>query len=466
MRAQRTAAVDPRRRHRRHPRVPHPHPPYRRLAPRRAGSRALVLCGRPPPLGPGAPVTVIEYEQRGRRLRPGRARPGPGPPARPVPRRQTRPRDRAGPRTRLPPPPTAPAALEPDPELLLHGDFTRDSGHRLMRRALSRKLEFTAVVAATDMVAAGALTALHEAGLERPRRCLTGRLRRHPFARDLYPALTTVHVPYEELGSPRRPHRAGPHTGVPGRAPAAGHACGRTELDRGGDLFLTPVPAEPFQRALCPPSRGWFHVAEPPARGGWSWGRHERGTNRGLAVAGVIGLAVLYTIGVLRLRRRGLITAPFRGEEDKRDNTVGSGRVPGETTYEEFFDLCARPCRNAEGRSRRSRMSGRPRRRRAPRDRPVDHRAEGQPDRVGQRPQRAAPRNTARPSATRICRTGWTPRPSARRAPTDPHLIPGRGQHRMKKSVRMALAAVIALVLGVALASCTSDTSQGQGEPA
>ena len=33
-----------------------------------------------------------------------------------------------------------------------------------MRRALKEGLDFTAVVAATDMVAAGALTALHEAG--------------------------------------------------------------------------------------------------------------------------------------------------------------------------------------------------------------------------------------------------------------------------------------------------------------
>jgi LacI family transcriptional regulator len=69
-----------------------------------------------------------------------------------------------------------------------------------MRRALSRKLEFTAVVAATDMVAAGALTALHEAGLDVPGDVSLAGYDDIPFARDLYPALTTVHVPYEELG--------------------------------------------------------------------------------------------------------------------------------------------------------------------------------------------------------------------------------------------------------------------------
>lgn len=90
--------------------------------------------------------------------------------------------------------------LEPSPELLLHGDFTRDSGHRLMRRALERGLDFTAVVAATDMVAAGALTTLHEAGLDVPGDVSPAGYDDMPFARDLRPALTTVHVPYEELG--------------------------------------------------------------------------------------------------------------------------------------------------------------------------------------------------------------------------------------------------------------------------
>ncbi|XUL91994.1 hypothetical protein ACQ86D_39810 [Streptomyces galilaeus] len=65
------------------------------------------------------------------------------------------------------------------------------------------------------------------------------------------------------------------------------------------------------------------------------------------AVAGVIGLAVLYTIGVFAFGAAGWITAPFRGEEDKRDNTVGSGEFR-QTTYEEFFDLCE-AVQNAEG---------------------------------------------------------------------------------------------------------------------
>ncbi|MDX3568079.1 LacI family DNA-binding transcriptional regulator [Streptomyces sp. ID05-47C] len=162
-----------------------------------AGSR-LVLCGRPT-LGPGAPVTVIEYDNEGGAyalvahvLAQGHRRVlflGGKPDHTTV---QGRERGYlAAHRAR---------GLEPDPALLLHGDFTRDVGHRLMRGALKDNLDFTAVVAATDMVAAGALTALHEAGLTVPGDVSLVGYDDIPFARDLHPALTTVHVPYEELG--------------------------------------------------------------------------------------------------------------------------------------------------------------------------------------------------------------------------------------------------------------------------
>ncbi|MFF3566024.1 hypothetical protein ACFYXS_38960 [Streptomyces sp. NPDC002574] len=65
------------------------------------------------------------------------------------------------------------------------------------------------------------------------------------------------------------------------------------------------------------------------------------------AVGGVIGLAVLYFIGVFAFGGAAWVTAPFRGAEEQRDNTVGSGEFR-QTTYEEFFDLCA-AVQNAEG---------------------------------------------------------------------------------------------------------------------
>ncbi|MDX3075394.1 hypothetical protein ACIP98_31590 [Streptomyces sp. NPDC088354] len=65
------------------------------------------------------------------------------------------------------------------------------------------------------------------------------------------------------------------------------------------------------------------------------------------AVGGVIGLAVLYLIGVFAFGGAAWVTAPFRGAEEQRDNTVGSGEFR-QTTYEEFFDLCA-AVQDAEG---------------------------------------------------------------------------------------------------------------------
>ncbi|MGW0912562.1 hypothetical protein ACWD1Z_12530 [Streptomyces sp. NPDC002784] len=65
------------------------------------------------------------------------------------------------------------------------------------------------------------------------------------------------------------------------------------------------------------------------------------------AVSGVVGLAVLYVIGAFAFGGAAWITAPFRGEVDKRGNTVASGEFR-QTTYETFFDLCA-AVQNAEG---------------------------------------------------------------------------------------------------------------------
>ncbi|WP_327318593.1 LacI family DNA-binding transcriptional regulator [Streptomyces sp. NBC_01235] len=162
-----------------------------------AGSR-LVLCGRPP-LGPGAPVTVVEYDNEGGAfalvahvLAQGHRRVlflGGKPDHTTAVGRESGYTEAHRAR-----------GIEVDPALVLHGDFTRDSGHRLLRRALDQGLNFTAVVAATDMVAIGALAALHEAGLDVPGDVSLTGYDDIPFARDLRPALTTVHVPYEELG--------------------------------------------------------------------------------------------------------------------------------------------------------------------------------------------------------------------------------------------------------------------------
>jgi LacI family transcriptional regulator len=55
------------------------------------------------------------------------------------------------------------------------------------------------VFAATDMIAAGAVRALREAGRRIPDDVAVAGYDDIPVARDVHPALTTVHVPQEEL---------------------------------------------------------------------------------------------------------------------------------------------------------------------------------------------------------------------------------------------------------------------------
>lgn len=57
-------------------------------------------------------------------------------------------------------------------------------------------------------------------------------------------------------------------------------------------------------------------------------------------IAGIVLLALVYVAGVFAWGGASWSTAPFRGENEARDRTVGSGEFRI-STYEEFFDLCA-----------------------------------------------------------------------------------------------------------------------------
>ncbi|MEU6223762.1 LacI family DNA-binding transcriptional regulator [Streptomyces sp. NPDC047042] len=162
-----------------------------------AGSR-LVLVGRPAP-APGLPVTVVDYDNRGGAFQAashllasghrrvlflgGEAGLSSGD------------ERRAGYRDAL----RAHGADHVE-ELDTTGTYTRSSGYVRTRDALRAGLEFTGVFASSDMVALGALAALREAGLGVPDDVSVIGFDDVPFATDLTPALTTVRVPYEELG--------------------------------------------------------------------------------------------------------------------------------------------------------------------------------------------------------------------------------------------------------------------------
>jgi LacI family transcriptional regulator len=163
----------------------------------RSGSR-LVLCGRPP-LGPDVPATVVEYDNENgayaitsHLLSAGHRRIA----FLGMAEKMTTTTQRLRGFTEA----HRAYGIEPDPALVVNGVFTRASGYQMTRKILADRREFTAIFAATDVVASGVLQALREADLRVPQDVSVVGFDDIPLALDLVPALTTVHVPHEELG--------------------------------------------------------------------------------------------------------------------------------------------------------------------------------------------------------------------------------------------------------------------------
>jgi LacI family transcriptional regulator len=90
--------------------------------------------------------------------------------------------------------------ISPDPALAVAGDFTRDGGLRACTELLDSGAEFSAIFAANDMTAVGALVALRERGIAVPGDVSVVGYDDLPLSRDITPALTTVRVPMVEMG--------------------------------------------------------------------------------------------------------------------------------------------------------------------------------------------------------------------------------------------------------------------------
>ncbi|MFI6159049.1 transcriptional regulator, LacI family [Micromonospora haikouensis] len=164
----------------------------------KAGSR-LVLCGRPP-LGDGVPATVVEYDNEGgayamtshllsqghrRIVYLGNVQPN-----------HTTSLDRVKGFTRA----HEAFGVPLDPTLIVPGEFSQAFGQAATRRLLGLGVDFTAIFAATDMVAAGVLRALREAGVRVPQDVSVVGYDDIPLSVNVTPALTTVRIPTEELG--------------------------------------------------------------------------------------------------------------------------------------------------------------------------------------------------------------------------------------------------------------------------
>ncbi|WP_405515205.1 LacI family DNA-binding transcriptional regulator [Streptomyces canus] len=94
----------------------------------------------------------------------------------------------------------AQAGIEVDPRGIVCGDFQFDESRSAVVRALTDGLEFDAVFAHNDPSAAGALTALHEAGLSIPQDVAVVGFDDVEMASYTYPALTTIRQPMREMG--------------------------------------------------------------------------------------------------------------------------------------------------------------------------------------------------------------------------------------------------------------------------
>ena len=94
------------------------------------------------------------------------------------------------------------AHLDVDETFVMHGDFTEEGGWRAAHDLVAaRGTRPTAIVAANDAMAVGALLALREAEVEVPAEMSVIGFDDIPIARYVTPALTTVRVAIDELGA-------------------------------------------------------------------------------------------------------------------------------------------------------------------------------------------------------------------------------------------------------------------------
>jgi LacI family transcriptional regulator len=95
----------------------------------------------------------------------------------------------------------ADAGIPRDDELVLTGNFRTDSGYELARAVLARKDRPTAIFCGNDRMAMGAYQALAEAGLRVPEdMSIVGYDDQEDLAAELRPPLTTLRLPYYEMG--------------------------------------------------------------------------------------------------------------------------------------------------------------------------------------------------------------------------------------------------------------------------
>ena len=93
------------------------------------------------------------------------------------------------------------AGIDPDPKLECEGDFTECGGYAAAIELISRDPRPTAIFAANDSMAIGALSALRESGVRVPEDIAVAGFDDIPLARYMDPPLSSVRVPISDLGA-------------------------------------------------------------------------------------------------------------------------------------------------------------------------------------------------------------------------------------------------------------------------
>lgn len=86
-----------------------------------------------------------------------------------------------------------------DPDLVVHGSYTRDSGEESMARLLQVAPDVDAVFVGSDLMAVGALSALRVAGRRVPGDVAVAGFDDSVLARTSEPPLSTVHQPFDRI---------------------------------------------------------------------------------------------------------------------------------------------------------------------------------------------------------------------------------------------------------------------------
>jgi LacI family transcriptional regulator len=90
--------------------------------------------------------------------------------------------------------------VEPNPELIVEGDFQESGGREGMKRLLATGIPFTGLVCGNDSMAAGAVDAARASGLSIPEDLSVVGFDNILFASWVHPQLTTIDYPVVDMG--------------------------------------------------------------------------------------------------------------------------------------------------------------------------------------------------------------------------------------------------------------------------